>query len=107
MLIFFLYVDDLIFTSDFGIAEYKAVMESKFQMNDMGIMKFFLGIEVQQSKSVIVRSQWKYASAVLKRFNVSNCKKTPTPVITSLKLSKDDDGSTVDPVMNKNIINEH
>ena len=41
MLIVFLYVDDLIFTSDFGIAYFKVVMESEFEMTDLGIMKFF------------------------------------------------------------------
>ena len=47
MLIVYLYVDDLIFTGDFGIADFKAVMESEFEMTDLGIMKFFMGIEVQ------------------------------------------------------------
>ena len=76
MLIVFLYVDDLIFTSDFGIAYFKAVMESEFEMTDMGLVKFFLGIEVQESESGIFISQTKYASEVLKRFNMSNCKTT-------------------------------
>ena len=49
MLIVCLYVDDLIFTSDFGITYFKAVMESEFEMTNLGLMKFFLGIEVQQS----------------------------------------------------------
>ena len=31
MLIFFLYVDDLIFTGDFGIKEFRIVMESEFE----------------------------------------------------------------------------
>ena len=47
MLIFFLYVDDLIFTGDFGIEYFKAVMESEFEMTDTGLMKFFLGIKFQ------------------------------------------------------------
>ena len=47
MLIVFLYVDDLIFTGDFGIKEFRIVMESEFEMIDLGLMKFFLGIEVQ------------------------------------------------------------
>ena len=47
MLIVFLYVDDLIFTGDYGIADFKTVMESEFEMTDLGLMKFFLGIEVQ------------------------------------------------------------
>ena len=44
MLIVYLYVDDLIFTGDFGIKDFKIVMESEFEMTDLGLMKFFLGI---------------------------------------------------------------
>ena len=54
MLIVFLYVDDLIFIGDFGIAYFKAVMESEFEMTDLGLMKFFLGIEVQHFESGIL-----------------------------------------------------
>ena len=46
MLIVFLYVDDLIFTGDFGIKDFRIVMESEFEMTDFGLMKLFLGIEV-------------------------------------------------------------
>ena len=47
MLSVFLYVDDLIFTGDYGIADFKTIMESEFEMTDLGLMNFFLGIEVQ------------------------------------------------------------
>ena len=104
VLIVYMYVDDLIFTGDFGIEDFKAVMESEFEMADLGLIKFFLGIEVRQSESGIFISQTKYASEVLKRFNMSNCKTASTPVITSLKLSKDDDGSTVDPTLFKRLV---
>ena len=53
MLIVCLYVDDLIFTGDYGIADFKIVMESEFEMTDLGLMKLFLGIEYQQSESGI------------------------------------------------------
>ena len=43
-----MYVDDLIFIDDFGINDFRTVMESGFEMTDLGLMKFFLGIEVQQ-----------------------------------------------------------
>ena len=43
MLIVSLYVDDLILTGDFGIEYFKAVMESEFEMNDLGLMKFLSG----------------------------------------------------------------
>ena len=104
MLIVFFHVDDLIFTGDYGIEGFKVVMESEFEITDLGLMKFFLGIEVQQSKSGIFISHSKYASEVLKRFNMSNCKTAPTPVITGLKLSKDDEGSTVDHTMFKRLV---
>ena len=101
MLIDFLYVDDLIFIGDYGISDFKAVMESEFEITDLGLMKFFMGIEVQQSESGIFISQTKYASEVLKIFNMCYCKTSPTPVITGLKLSKDDEGSIVDPTVFK------
>ena len=47
MLIVYLYLDDLIFTSDLGTKEFKIVMESEFEKTDFGLMKFFMGIEVQ------------------------------------------------------------
>ena len=43
MSIVFLYVDDLIFTGDSGIIYFKAVMESEFEKDNLGLMKFFLG----------------------------------------------------------------
>ena len=46
MLIVYLYVDDLIFTRDFGINHFRIVTEIEFEMNDLGLMKFFMGIEV-------------------------------------------------------------
>ena len=57
MLIVFLYVDDLILTGDFGIKDFRTVMESEFEMTDLGLMKFFLGIEVQQFESGIFISR--------------------------------------------------
>ena len=70
----------------------------------IGLMNFFLGIEVQQSESGIFISRLKFASVVLKRFNMSNYKTTPTPIITGSKLSKDDDGLTVDPMLFKRLV---
>ena len=84
-------VDDLIFTGDFGIKDFKAIMDNEFEITDFGLMKFFLGIEVQQFESAIFMSQSKYTSVVLKIFDMSNCKVSPTPVITGLKLSEDDE----------------
>ena len=49
MLIVVLYVDDVIFTSNdsYLIENFKSVMKDEFEMNDMGLLKYFLGIEVE------------------------------------------------------------
>ena len=49
-----LYVDDMIFISDFEIDEFKAAMMKGFEMTDLGLMKYFLGIEVEQSEKGIL-----------------------------------------------------
>ena len=41
MLIVFRYVDDLIFTGDYGITDFKTVMENEFEITDLAIMKLF------------------------------------------------------------------
>ena len=43
ILIACLYVDDLMFTGDFCIKDFRTVMESEFEMTDLGLMKFFSG----------------------------------------------------------------
>ena len=104
MLIVCLYVDDLIFTSNFGIEAFKSVMKDEFEMIDLGLMRYFLGIEVHRSKTGIFISQSKYAHEILKRFNMVNSKAAPTPSITGLKLRKEDRGSNVDPILFKSMV---
>ena len=59
-------------------------------MTNLGLMKYFLGIEVKQNKNGIFISQEKYANDILKRFNMLKCKSTPTPIVTGMKLSQDE-----------------
>jgi len=68
ILIVVLYVDDLIFTSNDAslIVDFKAVMKSEFEMTDLGFLRYFLGIEVDQSENGVFISQVKYVEAVLK-----------------------------------------
>jgi len=44
----------MIFISDFEIDEFKAAMMKGFEMTDLGLMKYFLGIEVEQSEKGIL-----------------------------------------------------
>eukprot|EP00253_Pinus_taeda_P026028 PITA_26028 len=71
-LIVVLYVDDVIFTGndDYLIENFKAVMKEEFEMTDMGLLRYFLGIETEQSGNGIFISQEKYVNEVLERFNM-------------------------------------
>ena len=44
-----IYVDDMIYTGNLMLQEFKTVMQKEFEMTDMGLMRYFLGLEVDQS----------------------------------------------------------
>ena len=90
ILIVVLYVDDLIFTGNEVslIVDFKAVMKSEFEMTDLGLLRYFLGIEVKKNEKGIFIYQEKYVVEVLKRFNMQHSKATATPTVMGLKLSK-------------------
>ncbi|RDX87093.1 hypothetical protein CR513_31475, partial [Mucuna pruriens] len=53
---------------------------------DLGHLKYFLGIEVAQSKEGIVISQRKYALDILQETSMSNCTPVDSPIDPNLKL---------------------
>jgi hypothetical protein len=54
-------------------------------MKDLGLMHYFLGLEVWQKHGEIFLSQSKYAVDVLRRFGMLDCKSMTTPMISNLK----------------------
>ncbi|GJX08294.1 zinc finger, CCHC-type containing protein [Tanacetum coccineum] len=62
------YVDDLIITGTpkEEIDNFKAQMEEKFEMSDLGLLAYYLGIEVTQTNGDISIKQSAYASKILK-----------------------------------------
>nr|GEX24503.1 hypothetical protein [Tanacetum cinerariifolium] len=68
------YVDDIIFGSSNPqlCIEFEALMHEKFQMNAMGELNFFLGLQVLQKKDGIFLSQDKYVVDILKKFRYSD-----------------------------------
>ncbi|RDX97948.1 Copia protein, partial [Mucuna pruriens] len=59
---------------------------SHFQTKDLGHLKYFLGIEVTQSKEGIVISQRKYALDILQETSMSNCRPIDSPMDPNMKL---------------------
>jgi hypothetical protein len=68
-LILILYVDDLfIIGADLLIADCKLGLASEFDMTYIGLMHYFLGMEVWQEEGHIFLGQGKYAADILSRF---------------------------------------
>ena len=60
----------------------KSVVTSK----DLGMMHYFLGMEVWQSANGIFLGQGKYAVEILKSFGMMDCKAMATPMASNLNL---------------------
>ena len=71
-------------------------MQKEFEMSMMGELTFFLGFQIKQMKEWIFISQEKYTKDLLKRFEIENSKISKTPISTSTKLDKDENGIKVD-----------
>ena len=59
-------------------------MKREFEMTNLGIMKYFLGIEVEQSTQGIFACQERYATNIMKRFKMEKWK----PIETSIAPKK-------------------
>lgn len=93
-----LYVDDLFVTGSRRdlIEDFKKEMSQVFEMTDLGIMSYFLGMEVKQSENEIFISQKKYAREILKKFKMEECKSMETSMNQKEKLCKMDGFEKID-----------
>jgi hypothetical protein len=106
-LILVLYVEDLFLTdSERLIVECKQALTAKFEMKDLGMMHYFLGLEVWQSTDEIFLSQGKYTMEILKKFSMTECKSMPTSMVMDLKKMNDvsTDSNEIDPHLYRQLI---
>jgi hypothetical protein len=90
LVILLLYVDDLfLIVEENLITKCKKKIVVEFEMKDLGLMHYFLGLEVWQSPGRIFLNQGKCAIEILKRFDMLECKSMNTPMEMKLKLLVD------------------
>eukprot|EP00253_Pinus_taeda_P002384 PITA_02384 len=70
----------------------------------MGLLKYFLGMEVDKNENEIFISQAKYVNEVLEIFNMQDSKAEITPTVMGLKLNKEDSNKGFDPSLYKSIV---
>jgi hypothetical protein len=103
--ILLLYVDDLFLTGEEKfIIECKKRLASEFEIKDLGLMHYFLGLEVWQSPERIFLNEGKYTVEILKRFDMLECKPMNTPMEAKLKLLVDTLLELIDATLYRQII---
>ena len=106
MIIVVVYVYGIIFGSNLPIlsVNFSSEMKKEFEMSMLGELTFFLGLQVYQTDKGIFVSQTNYIKDMLKIFKMEDSKPVSTPMITSCKLSKDDESLEVDHTMYRSMI---
>lgn len=88
MIFVLIYVDDIIITGpDSGeLEKFISKFSKTFALKDLGILSYFLGIEVFYADECIYLSQRKYIKDLLSKADMLNCKGCDTPMVTEQKL---------------------
>jgi hypothetical protein len=89
------YVDDLIITGDNhdAITDFKAYLHDCFYMKDLGILKYFLGVEVARSSAGIFLCQRKYTLDIIAETGLMGAKPSNVPIEQNHRLTLTTSGS--------------
>lgn len=103
ILIVCLYVDDLIYrgTDQSMLDDFKQSMMVEFEITDLGMMHYFLGIEVVQSAVGIFITQKKYALEILNKFKMKSYNSVGTLTEPGMKVTMDSKGKKVNNILFK------
>ncbi|KAL9259036.1 Retrovirus-related Pol polyprotein from transposon RE1-like protein [Drosera capensis] len=106
IILLLLYVDDMIITGDniYGIQKIKEFLSTKFEMKDLGMVSYFLGLEVSKSSTGYYLSQTKYASDLISRAGITDAKTAHTSLETNVKLRPTDGQLLKDPTRYRQLV---
>nr|GEZ82661.1 zinc finger, CCHC-type [Tanacetum cinerariifolium] len=100
------YVDDLIITGTprKEIDVFKSHMKEKFEMSDLGLLAYYLGIEVTQTGGGITIKQTGYITKILKETSMMDSNDAKIPLDPGTKLVKAEDGNPFDATYYRSLI---
>ena len=97
LVMIFLCVDDMFLIGEDELIKYaRRRLAIEFEMKELGIMHYFLGMEVWQNADGIFLGQGKYAEEILNKFGMLDCKAIATPMESNLKLLCEDSSYSFD-----------
>ena len=105
ILIIVLYVDDLILTGDEQLIQScKEDLTKEFEMKDMGLLHYFLGLEIWQRDGEFFVSQGKYSMEILGKFHMEGCKPMDTPLPRNWRKEDATSGEVVDATVYRQLV---
>ncbi|KAK9104463.1 hypothetical protein Scep_021307 [Stephania cephalantha] len=101
-----LYVDDMIVTGDDStrISELKDYLRRHFEMKYLGLLSYFLGLEVTSTSNGYYLSQAKYASDLISRSMITDAVIASTPFDVNVNLTSFDDTLLPDPTVYRQLV---
>ena len=84
-----LYVDDIVLTGNnsFFLNQLITSLSQVFELKDMGMLHYFLGLQITRSSQGLTLTQTKYATDLLTKHNMLNCSPCKTPCVPNTRLS--------------------
>lgn len=103
-----IYVDDIVVTGseEKAIEHIKNNISKDFDMTDLGLLHYCLGVEFWKTGSSVFISQSKYVRGSLDRFKMTDCKISSTPMEKGLKLSAQADSKAVNESIYKQMLRD-
>jgi Reverse transcriptase (RNA-dependent DNA polymerase) len=100
------YVDDLIITGECikDINKFKSQIQNLFSMSYLGLLSYYLEIEVCQMSKKITLTQFAYATKMLEKCGMKDCNPTRISMEPRLKLSKVSSNPLVDKTLYRSIV---
>nr|GEW68307.1 ribonuclease H-like domain, reverse transcriptase, RNA-dependent DNA polymerase [Tanacetum cinerariifolium] len=83
---------------------FKSQMEDKFEMSNLGLLAYYLGIKVTQTGRVITIIQTSYINKILKETSMMESNDTKITMDPGTKLVKAEDGNSVDATYYRSLI---
>eukprot|EP00253_Pinus_taeda_P010772 PITA_10772 len=86
------------------IKSYKEELVREFEMKDLGLMHYFIGMEVWQGDAELFVSQGKYANEILKKFHMERNKPMETPLAGNWRKEDATSGEVAEAIIYRNLV---
>ncbi|XP_022144023.1 uncharacterized protein LOC111013815 [Momordica charantia] len=106
IILLLVYVDDVIVTGNNValIDSLVATLDKTFALKDLGLLSYFLGIQVTHLPSEVLLTQEKYIDDVLRSLDMEGLKPAPSPTVLGKYLSISDGEPMSDPFLYRSTI---